>query len=436
VRPHEVERLSAYIDRELSPAERGTVEAHLRDCFECARRLAELTAVDAAVRELPLDPPPGYFEGFPGRLRERFGPVPRRMPRRAPWLLAAAAGLLLAVLTPAVLRNTRGPAPRTHPDAGPATPPGQAQPTDPTDQKRRVAESPDRLSAPAETTPRRQEVAPSAAPVGRLAANSASRPAPPLVQRPRGADREAGGTAPAAAPVAPPAAAEGFAFADRPLAPSSERPRKDQSRETATGPRADRDEARQRKAAGEGFAEEQAALPTPPATTPPSASGVAPRAKADDFAADPQEVDKTERVASAEPKPAASGAAAAGALARRSGRRAQADAVTVTGDAPSDVNALSTAQERFEALLERPFTTAADARRLRESWRAFASDFPEGPGADEARVRIVETGAAAYRLGADREDLVLARRDGAEYLKRAPAPQAKRVREVLDALLR
>jgi anti-sigma factor RsiW len=106
---HEHERLSAYLDGELPPGERAQVAAHLDACAECAARLAELQAVDEAAASLPSDAPHGYFEAFPARVRARLEPRTRR--RQLPaWTWAAAAALLLAVVTPlTLLRRPVGP---------------------------------------------------------------------------------------------------------------------------------------------------------------------------------------------------------------------------------------------------------------------------------------------------------------------------------------
>lgn len=145
--PHVTESLSAYMDDELAAPEREAVAAHLRGCPACARHLEELLAVDAASRELPLAVPDGYFEAFRGSLRRRLEgsrPAPRRL---APaWALAAAAAVVLAVLTPRLLREPRAPAdsaargvPAPTPAAPPATaPPGHTGAAD------AVAESPRR----------------------------------------------------------------------------------------------------------------------------------------------------------------------------------------------------------------------------------------------------------------------------------------------------
>ena len=75
---HERERLSAWLDGELSPDERAEVEAHLAACEECAALLAEMGAVDELARELPVEAPAGYFETFPAGVRSRIeGRAPR-----------------------------------------------------------------------------------------------------------------------------------------------------------------------------------------------------------------------------------------------------------------------------------------------------------------------------------------------------------------------
>ena len=117
---HERERLAAWIDGELPPGERASVEAHVAECEECAALLADLEAVDGFARELPLEVPAGYFEGFPARVRSRIeAHGPRRGATRAgwrtpAWTWAAAAALLLGVVTPlTIARLGRDGAPET-----------------------------------------------------------------------------------------------------------------------------------------------------------------------------------------------------------------------------------------------------------------------------------------------------------------------------------
>jgi len=103
VSEHEHERLSAYLDGELPPEEMSAVAAHVAACPECAARLAEFAAVDEAAAALAATAPSGYFEALPGRMRTRLEPR-RSTARRLPaWTWAAAAALLLAVVTPLTL---------------------------------------------------------------------------------------------------------------------------------------------------------------------------------------------------------------------------------------------------------------------------------------------------------------------------------------------
>ena len=89
---------------------------------------------------------------------------------------------------------------------------------------------------------------------------------------------------------------------------------------------------------------------------------------------------------------------------------------------------------RFDLLLRRTASSAGDARALRDAWRAYAREQGEGPRADEARVRVVELGAEAWRRGREESDRAQAERDGREYLERPDARQPDRVREALRSL--
>ncbi len=55
------ERLSAYLDGEATPAERYALDAHLSDCAQCQRELAELRQTRELVRALPAPPLPRAF---------------------------------------------------------------------------------------------------------------------------------------------------------------------------------------------------------------------------------------------------------------------------------------------------------------------------------------------------------------------------------------
>ncbi len=63
--PRDDERLTAYLDGEVDPAERAEVEALLAGDPEAATVLEELGAVRAALRALPdVEPPAGFLDGL------------------------------------------------------------------------------------------------------------------------------------------------------------------------------------------------------------------------------------------------------------------------------------------------------------------------------------------------------------------------------------
>jgi anti-sigma factor RsiW len=203
---HVLDLLSAYLDDELSPPERGMVDAHLAACEECAARLEDFAAVDGALRDLPIEAPADYFKTFSqrvrGRLRGRGAPA-RRLPV---WTWAAAAALLLAVLTPLTLQRTRE-------TASPARAPAEPRPETVVDsQKQLTKKEVSRNDAPlAATVPAPRRVpAPTRAPLEtREQAEESTKgvesgafaeppPPPPQPAVPRGT----GAPAPASAPAA------------------------------------------------------------------------------------------------------------------------------------------------------------------------------------------------------------------------------------------
>jgi hypothetical protein len=69
-------RLSAYIDSDLSPGIRQSVEEHLRTCRQCARKLEELEAIIASARSLPpLEVSAGFRERILTAIRWNPKPV-------------------------------------------------------------------------------------------------------------------------------------------------------------------------------------------------------------------------------------------------------------------------------------------------------------------------------------------------------------------------
>jgi hypothetical protein len=95
-------------------------------------------------------------------------------------------------------------------------------------------------------------------------------------------------------------------------------------------------------------------------------------------------------------------------------------------------NYASPADEVEYSRLAVPATQTVGALRARrEGWRSFVVRYPGSPRADEARVRAIEAGIAAWRIGHDPADLGQARVDAATYLARPDAVQAGRVRALL-----
>lgn len=104
---HITERLSAYLDDELSVTERAAADEHLRACAECAATLEELRHVVALAARAPdADTPPerDLWRGIDARIlgshvtaMPSIPAAPRRGVTLSTWQLAAAAALLMAV---------------------------------------------------------------------------------------------------------------------------------------------------------------------------------------------------------------------------------------------------------------------------------------------------------------------------------------------------
>ena len=102
---HDTARLSDYLDGDLGPGERAALEAHLAECPECARTLAELRAVVQEAGELPEMPPErDLWPEIEARLTPRSAAahddvIPIRRARRVvmtvPQLIAAGVALIL-----------------------------------------------------------------------------------------------------------------------------------------------------------------------------------------------------------------------------------------------------------------------------------------------------------------------------------------------------
>jgi hypothetical protein len=98
------DRLSEYLDDELTAGERAELDAHLASCTDCADTLKELRGVVARAGSLsPVPPRTDLWPAIAARLEERSTVTPfgKRPPRRISFTLpqAIAAGLALMVLS-------------------------------------------------------------------------------------------------------------------------------------------------------------------------------------------------------------------------------------------------------------------------------------------------------------------------------------------------
>ena len=97
------DRLSEYLDEELTSSERAQIDAHLGSCSECATTLDELRAVKARAAALtPVPPASDLWPGIEQRLEHRHGILPfRNQARRISFTIPqlVAAGLALMVLS-------------------------------------------------------------------------------------------------------------------------------------------------------------------------------------------------------------------------------------------------------------------------------------------------------------------------------------------------
>lgn len=389
---HEHERLSAYLDGELPPAEMSAVAAHVAACPECAARLAEFAAVDEAAAALAATAPSGYFEALPGRMRDRLEPR-RAGARRLPaWTWAAAAALLLAVVTPLTLSK------RSSLQMEPA--PAREQP---------AAAPPPTLEAPA-----LRQSAPSAAP--------AVEAPPAKLQK----------------VVTPPAAPPAVTVPSRPAAnarPSSDERSKREQGFAAAPTDADR-EAQPAEPAAEGRRDAAPVgalrLPAPGALS--RVEPQAPRSR-DAAAAQEESADKGARKAASAPEPKAADAIAETlTLAAPAGETVQQNGAVggAPGRTPAYTEKDAAVDEEWRRLQAARPQSVEEWRRLREELRRFADAAPAGPHADAARVRTIEVGYTAWRSGGDAADEAVFRRDAAAYLERGE--DAKNKARVLGLL--
>lgn len=104
-----LELISAAMDGALSPAQRETLDAHLVSCAECKALYEELTAVHAALQELPpVEVPAGLTQRVMAAIARDAAPAPKRGNRWARAL--ACAAMAAVVLTAAWHLGRPGPA--------------------------------------------------------------------------------------------------------------------------------------------------------------------------------------------------------------------------------------------------------------------------------------------------------------------------------------
>lgn len=103
----EPELLSAYLDEEVTLAERQLIEAHLPSCADCQKELASLRFTVALMQSLPPRPIPRPFYVTEAMV----APTPAKAPQTAGWWgwlrgLAPFGGALAALLVVVVVANT------------------------------------------------------------------------------------------------------------------------------------------------------------------------------------------------------------------------------------------------------------------------------------------------------------------------------------------
>jgi hypothetical protein len=433
---HVADRLSAYLDAELPALERQAVDAHLRDCPDCARHLEELAAVDDAARRLPVPEPEGYFDAFPGRLRERLAAQPR--PARPPaftlpaWTWAAAAALLVAVIAPIALR--RGPRPAAAPEPGyPA--PAAAEAGLPEGVPSPVPPAQGRAAGPRSE---RQPVSPPAAAFAQAPKDEARDQAAGHFEAGRASSLEkkrddARGAL--AGRLEPQGAAPSRPEAPKPTEDAATTREDRRANEAKQGTLSPEQEEQLRALGYAGPAGGQA--PEVHASTPEplGQSQVATRSAPGVVAAVPTPREPPRAPAPAAPPPTTLAehkddrARAAGgkreSAPAKSARKEGADAF-----AGAEADELKAAPEaEYRPVTAEP-RSALEARALRQRWLRYASDGTDAR-ADAARFQAILAAAAAYRLSGLPADLEVLRADARAYLARPDALRKERVRELL-----
>jgi len=381
---HVSDRLSAYLDGELSVVDAGGVRQHLASCDACSAELLELAAVDRAVRGLPVTAPDRYFDTFAPRVRTRIESSGRaRGGRGLPrWTWALAAALLLAVILPRIPWDRAAPAAR----------PAASHPADKDDHLETDSFARAQPSAAPATFP------PAPLVVGRDEEESLRRQGPGRLDE-----------------------KQPSSIVDQPKAEAAPSPGKARGQYAEPPPKAAALSTAETRVAPE----QQPQAPAPSARTPAAAASYTGAAAANaapaeaeklsaDFGLGDEAAAGVEGAVAEEPR-------AKEQLEKKAERPARAQPGSV---AAGRSGALHSLDSRVARSLE-------ERRALREAWRKFARDHPEDPRADEARVRVVALGAEIARETSKSEDVAQLRADGTAYLARADARQKERVKALL-----
>jgi anti-sigma factor RsiW len=103
----EPEKLGAYVDGELTPADLATVETHLQACPACSAKALAHMRLKQSVRTAAhaYQPSPEFRARIAGQIADKRPPM--RLFRSPALLSAVAAALLIAVAIPLVARQNR-----------------------------------------------------------------------------------------------------------------------------------------------------------------------------------------------------------------------------------------------------------------------------------------------------------------------------------------
>jgi len=111
---HPVEQLSCYVDGELDAEAQAAVDRHLASCSDCRELLSDLTLIATTIErsdDVPA-PPPDLARRIGRQVARETERRPARIGRwNRPWMLAAAASVMLVAVVSVLLRTELATAP-------------------------------------------------------------------------------------------------------------------------------------------------------------------------------------------------------------------------------------------------------------------------------------------------------------------------------------